>query len=375
MRLKKSRLLAVAAAAGTVCALGTAGVALAGPLTHWTGGKNPVPGAFTNATPALAQYYNNSNLPGTFIAWKAQRGGAIYYRATAGGKTTSGTIPGAQTSAGPAAAFYPDPLTKNAELVVWKALRSDAILYSTGEVTAANKLSWTTPRTIAVSGDKGAVTDEGPAVAFALNSPNARVVIAWRGPGHHVRYELGTPVGRLFSFDPSNWISGGSKLFETTTSSTPTLAEVVNQATGNGLIYVFWKADGKGPKSTLISYASTPDLKNKGLQGNKSIPWTLRGFVPSGASTKAASTSGPAATSVSPHGFGPLLLAYKGPGGENVRYQTLTGTFWSDYSFVTGTNSKTTLAPAVLNSTLANVSNTISARIYLHTYHNPPVPG
>jgi hypothetical protein len=371
MRLTKSRLLAVAAAAGTVCAMGTAGVALAGSLTNWTGGKNPVPGAFTNATPALAQYFNNSNVPGTFIAWKAQRGGAIYYRATAGGKTTAGAIPGAETSAGPAAAFYPDPLSKNAEIVVWKALHSDAILYSTGEVTAANTLTWTKPRNIAVKGDKAAQSDEGPSVAFAINSPNARVIIAWRGPGHHVRYQLGVPTGRFFSFDPSDWISGGSKLFETTTSSTPALAEVVNQSTGNGTIYVFWKADGK---SELISYASTPDPKNVGPVG-KTIPWTLLGTVPNGASTQASSTAGPSATSINPHGFGPLLLAYKGPTGEAIRYQTLTGTFWSNFAYVTGTNNRTTLAPAVLNSTLANVSNTISARIYLHIYHNPPVKG
>jgi hypothetical protein len=371
MRLTKSRLLAVAAAAGTVCALGT-GVALAGSLTYWTGGKNPVPGAFTNASPALAQYFNNSNVPGTFIAWKAQRGSAIYYRATAGNKTTTGAIPGAKTSDGPAAAFYPDPLSKNAEIVVWKNLKNDNIMYSTGEVTSANTLTWTTPRNIAVKGDKGAQTDEGPAVAFAINSPNARVIIAWRGPGHHVRYELGTPTGRLFSFDPSDWISGGTTLYKTTTSSTPALAEILNQSTGNGTIYVFWKADGK---SELISYASTPDLKNSGLQGSKTIPWTLLGTVPNGASTIASSTSGPSATSINPHGFGPLLLAYKGPTGEAIRYQTLTGTSWSNFAYVTGTNNRTTVAPAVLNSTLANVSNTVSARIYLHIYHNPPVPG
>lgn len=369
MRHSKSRLVAAAAVAGTVCALGTAAAALAGPVTHWSGGKNPVPGAFTNATPALAQFYNNTNVAGTFIAWKGRRDNAVYYRASAGGKTTSGSIPFAATSAGPAAAFYPDPESKNAEIVVWKALHTDTIYYVTGEVTGKNTLTWTNPRSIAVKGDNAAFTDEGPAVAFAINSLNARVIISWRGPGHHVRYELGTPAGRLFSFDASQWISGGSTLFKTTTSSTPALAEVVNKKTGNGLIYVFWKADGKGKKSTIISYASTPDLKNKGLQGGKSVTWTLRGAVPSGASTLAASTSGPAATSISPNGFGPLLLAYKGPGGENIRYQTLAGTFWTNFAYVTGTNSKTTLAPAVLNSALANVSNSISARIYLHAYH------
>jgi hypothetical protein len=129
------------------------------------------------------------------------------------------------------------------------------------------------------------------------------------------------------------------------------------------------KADGKGKECTIISYASTPDLKNTGLQGGKSVMWTLRGAVRSGASTLAASTSGPAATSINPSGFGPLLLAYKGPGGENVRYQTLSATFWTNFAYVTGADSKTTLAPAALNSTLANVSDSISARIWLQAYH------
>jgi hypothetical protein len=366
MRHSKSRLVAAAAAAGTVCALGAAGAAFAGGTPTWTGGKNAVPSAFTNATPALAQFYNASNQAGTFIAWKGQRNSAIYYRASAGGKTISGAVPGAYSSAGPAAAFYPDPLSRNAELVVWKALHNDTIYYSTGEVVSNKKISWTKPRSIAVKGDKYAYTDEGPAIAFAANSPHERVIIVWRGPLHHVRYELGTPYKRGFSFDPSSYIVGGKLFDKSTTSSTPALAEVLNSKTGSGTIYVFWKADGKG---TVISYASTPDLKNGGLQGSKTIPWTVLGAVPNGASTLASSTSGPSATSVNPHGFGPLLLAYKGPGGEAIRYQTLTGTMWSNFAYVTGLNNRTTLAPAVLNNLLANVSNTISARIYLHTYH------
>jgi hypothetical protein len=366
MRHSKSRLVAAAAVAGTVCALGTAAAAFAGPVTHWTGGKNPVPGAFTNATPGLAQFFNHSNQPGTFIVWKGQRNNDVYYRASAGGKVTSGAIPHAATSAGPAAAFYLDPESKNAEIVVWKALHNDTIYYATGEVTAKNTLAWTKPHSIAVKGDYGAYSDEGPAVIFPINSPNARVIIAWRGPGHHVRYKLGSPAGRVFSFDKSAWISPNTLLYKTTTSSTPALAEVVNKVTGNGTVYVFWKADGNG---RVISYASTADVKNHGLTGDKTIPWALLGPVPIGGGKLAQSTSGPAATSINPHGFGPLLLAYKGPGGENIRYQLLTDLGWTTYAYVTGTNSKTTLAPAVLNSTLANVSNSISARIYLHAYH------
>jgi len=357
----KSRLVAAAAVAGTVCALAAAGSAAAAPATSlWFSPKNPIPNAFTNASPGLAAFYNASNVRGTFVVWKGQNNNKVMYKYRIGSKwSPSAAIPGGKTSAGPAAAFYTDPLSKNAELVVWKALNSDTIYYSTGEVTKKGTLNWTTPRSIMVPGDTLATTDEGPAVIFPLNSTHARCIIAWRGPAHHVRYELGTPSHRLFTFDSSHWIQPGTVTSKTTTSNAPALAEVLDTS-GNGLVYVFWKADGKG---TAISYASTPDLKATGLQGDKSIPWTLLGPVP-----LADSTSGPAASSVNTHGFGPLLLAYKGPGGLSIRYQTLSGGVWSAYAYVTGPNNTTTQGPALINGTLANISPTSSGRIYLHYY-------
>jgi hypothetical protein len=356
---KKSRLAVAAAAAGTVCALAAAGAAAAAP-TGWSGGASAVPNAFTNATPGLAAFYNASDVRGTFLVWKAQLANTVDYKYEVAGKwSATAAIPGATTSAGPAAGYYTDPFSKNAELVVWKALNTDAIDYSTGQVQSDGALSWTAPHSIAVTGDSLATTDEGPAVIFPLNSPGARVIIAWRGPGTHVRYELGSPSGRLFAFDKSQWISGGSKLDETTTSGTPALANVLGNGGKTGTVYVFWKAAGTGK---VISYASTPDNAG-GLGGGKTIPWTLLGAVPG-----ADSTSGPAASSVDPHGFGPLLLAYKGPGGEHIRYQLFSGGSWTAFAFVTGANSTTAIAPALVNGTLASVSPTSSARIYLHYF-------
>ena len=189
------------------------------------------------------------------------------------------------------------------------------------------------------------------------------MIVAWRGPGHHVRYELGTPGtgknARLFSFTSSAWISGNTTLSKTTTSTTPALAEVIG-TDGNGTIYVFWKADGSGK---AISYASTTDSKTTGLGGGKYLPWKLLGGVPN-----ASSTSGPAASDTSVHGTGPLLLVYKGPGGENIRWQTLSGGVWSGFSFVNGHDNKTTISPALLNKTMASVSPTSSGAIFLHGF-------
>ena len=73
-------------------------------------------------------------------------------------------------------------------------------------------------------------------------------------------------------------------------------------------------------------------------------------------------------SSASPHNNGPLLLAYKGPSGFNIRFQTLTGASWSEpYAFVNGNNNTTATGPALVNGTLANVSRT-TGRIYLHHY-------
>jgi hypothetical protein len=356
--LLKSKLVTVAAA-GAVCALAAGSVALASAKPVWSR-PSTIAGSYTNASPGLAAYYYH-NVRGLFVTWKGQNSNDVYYRFKYHAKWSRvEAIPGAGTTDGPAAAFYTNYRGIPSELVAWKALHSDTIWYATGEITGGAKLSWSKTRSIAVKGDTLAYSSTGPAVIFPLNSTNARVIIAWRGPGHHVRYELGAQDGRYFSFDKSQWISGGTATDSTLTSDTPALAEVIG-AGGNGTVYVFWKADGKGE---ALSYASTPDLAKTGLTGSKTVPWTLLGGVPHG-----ASTSGPAAADVSAHGNGPLLLAYKGPSGDSIRYQILTGSAWSGVHYVSGAQNKTTLSPSLLNTLLANVAPTSSGRIYLRNYN------
>jgi hypothetical protein len=350
----KAKLVAVAAAAGTVCALAAAGTAFAVPT--WSAPAT-IPHSYTNATPGLADYYYH-NVRGTFVTWKGQNSNDVLYRYRWNGRWSPvEAIPGAGTTEGPAAAFYTNSKGVPSELVTWKALHSTTIWYATGEITGGKKLSWSKTRSIAVPGDKLAASESGPAVIFPLNSTNARVIVSWRGPGQHVRYELGAQDGRYFSFSKSQWISSNTS---TETSDTPALTEIIGTG-GNGTVYVFWKAVGTGQ---AISYASTPDLASSGLQGSTTVPWTLLNAV-----TGALSTSGPAASSATGHAAGPLLLAYKGPSGDSIRYQTLTAGTWSGVQFVGGAQNKTTLSPALLNSVLANVSPTLSGAIYLRNYN------
>jgi hypothetical protein len=354
--LSKSKLVTAVAAAGAAGALAASSAAMAAPVPVWSR-PSIVPGSYTNAAPGQAAYYSGNGVRGSFLTWKGQDSNAVYYRFHINGHwSTVESIPGAHTTAGPAAAFYYNYKHVPSELVTWKALHSNTIWYATGEVTGGNKLNWSKTRSIAVKGDTLAFSESGPAVIFPLNSPNNRVIVSWRGPGQHVRYELGAQNGRYFTFDASHMINSSTS---TLTSDTPALTEIIG-AGHNGTVYVFWKAAGKG---TAISYASTPDLALGGLQGSKTLPWTLLGAVPG-----AFSTTGPAASSVDVHGNGPLLLAYKGPGGTSIRYQILTSS-WSKVGFVVGKQPKTTLSPSLLNRQLEDVSPTSSGLIYLRTYN------
>jgi hypothetical protein len=356
----KSR-LAVAAAAGTVCALAAAGAALATPASSWSGSKSAVPNVFTNATPGMSAFYEtNQGVAGTFLVWKGQFDNKVQYKYKINGKWSKGigTVPGAFTTTSPAAAFYTDPNSKSSELVFWKRLHSNKIFYSQGEIASNGSINWTSP--LQLPGGSLATTSSAPAVFFPLNSVHGRVIVAWRGPFNHVRYELGTPSDRGFQWvGTSYWIGKGTSADPTTTISAPALTEILSNNGSTGVIYVFWRDHDK--KS--ISYASVPNNNPGGLPGGKSLPWTLLGRVPG-----ADSTVGPAASSINAHGDGPLLLAYKGPGGEHIRYQTLTGGVWSTVGYVTGANDTTTLGPALINGALASVSPTSSGRVYLHFY-------
>jgi hypothetical protein len=369
MRLNKSRLFTAAAVAGTVCALAAAGAAAAAPAATWSKGPTTIPGVYTNTTPALANFYQN-NVAGTFLVWKGQLSNDVYYRYKINGKwSPARAIPGAHTNASPTAGFYTNEQSVPSEFVAWKALKSNTIYYATGEIqSAANSaLNWTGAYTIVVKGDKDATSESGPSVLFPLNSPDT-VVVSWRGLANHVRYELGTQAGaakRHFNFQASEWITSNANGNKILTSGTPSLAETINPVTGHGAVFVFWKS----LTGDAINYASTPDYVSTGLAGTKTIPWTLLGGVPF-----AISTASPAATDLSPHGNSSLLLAYKGPYGDAIRYQLLefdsaTSSYgWTGVQYVGGLDNTTVISPSALNNTVLSVSSTTSGRVYLHFY-------
>lgn len=364
----KSR-LAVAAAAGTVCALVAAGAALAAP-TPWSKHNPPVPNAFTNTTPALSQIQVNGRL-GTFLAWKGEFDNKVHYKYRLNGKWhASKIIPNAFTNTSPSAALFATKLGKQAVLVAWKSIGKNgglsAIKYSDGVVASNGSISWTKPHVL--PGGLYSETSASPALLFPANATHPRVILAYRGPFAHVRVEIGTEIGtagRGFSWGTkkvkSAWVSG-TKAGET--SAQPALAEILG-ASGNGTVYVFWKGDGA---IAPIYYATTPDSATGGLDGNASLTWSAPSTVPDGLKSIARTTGSPAVASADIHGNGPLLLAYKGKGGFFIRYQTFNGVTWTPHQFVNGDNNTTALGPALVHGTLANVSRT-DARIFLHHYN------
>jgi hypothetical protein len=366
MRHPKSRLVAAAAVVGTACALAATSAAVAGP-THPFAGAGTVPGAYTNAAPGLSAIYRTGQgVRGTFVAWKGQNSNNIMYRFKIGAKwSPTGLVPGAHSTTSPAAAFYIDPHSVDAVVVVWKKLKSTNIDYSQGELGTKGGIKWTKPVDIKVGKDALAVSYSAPSVIFPLNSTHGRVLISWRGPGNHVRYELGAPIGRGFVFDPSSWIAGTNASL---TDQAPALTEIAGTGadSNDSNVYVFWKSPGvKGQ----LNYATTPDNVGHGLNGNAKITWTMLGQVPGGKYTE--TTAAPAASSVNTHGTGPLLLAFKGRGGSNIRYLTLSGGVWSPLPIpgvVNGPLAQSNLGPALVNGLLANVAIGSSARIYLHVY-------
>jgi hypothetical protein len=367
----KSMLAAVAVAAGTACAVAAAGTAMAA-TPSWSTHNPAIPNAFTNTTPGLAQIaLTGQNINGLFVTWKGQFDNKVHYKYRISGRwSRSLTIPGAYTNTSPAAAYYTDLKGKDSELVVWKTKSKygfTAIDYAQGVTASNGTISWTRPRVL--PGGKYSETSASPAVLFPLNAVHPRVIVAWRGPYDHVRYEIGTEAGangRSFTWGSktikSAWIGAGTKTDPTTTSAAPALTEIVSGSAGT--VYVFWK----GNKTTApIDYATTPDNPGTGLEGDATIPWTLHGSVPAG-KYLAKTTAAPAVSSASLHGDGPLLLTYKGPSGFAIRFQTLTAGGWSNYAFVNGTNNMTGDGTALVNGTLANVARSASGRIYLHTY-------
>lgn len=364
----KSR-LAVAAAAGTVCALIAAGAAAAAPTPPWSKHNPAVPGAFTNTTPALSEIQVRGEI-GTFLAWKGQFNNKVQYKYRLNGKWhATHVIPGAFTNTSPTAALFATKLGKQAVLVAWKALGNgglSVIKYSDGVVANNGSISWTKPHVL--PGGEFSETSASPALLFPANATHPRVILAYRGPFDHVRIAIGTEIGtagRGFTWGTrkvkSAFISGSSSA---ETNAQPALAEILDPATGNGTVYVFWKGEGG---AAPIRYATTPDKANSGLNGNATLHWTLSPApVPDGMGT-AQTTGSPAVASADVHGDGPLLLAYKGPLGFNIRFQTFSAGSWQPHRFVNGDNNTTALGPALVHGILANVSRT-DARIFLHHF-------
>jgi hypothetical protein len=368
----KSR-LAVAGMAGTVCALVAAGAAMAAPTPSWSAHNPAVPDAYTNTTPALAQIQVNGQL-GTFLAWKGQADNKVQYKYRLDGTWhATKVIPGAYTNTSPSAALFATKLGKQAVLVAWKSIGKtgglSAIKYSDGVVAANGTIHWTAPHVL--PGGLYSETYASPALLFPANAVNPRVIVAYRGPFGHVRIEIGTEIGtagRGFSWGTkkrkSAWVNPSDTTGET--SAQPALAEIL-AANGDGTVYVFWKGNGS---VAPIYYATTTDNVGTGLDGDAALTWSTPSTVPDsrGVGGLAQTTGSPAVASADIHGDGPLLLAYKGPLGFNIRYQTLGTTGWSQpHQFVTGDNSTTALGPALVHGILANVSRT-DARIFLHHY-------
>jgi hypothetical protein len=349
MLKRPTRLVAAVAAAGTICALGAATAASASATGPWSGRIGPVPGAFTNAAPSLASVtFGASSTFNTVVAWRGQTGGKILYKASPalgvkGDWTKLASIPGANTSSAPSIAAYRDPNGREAVLAVWRATKGNTIDYAQGETVAGGTITWTAVSALPVNALN--VTDAAPAVFFPAHRYAA--LVAFRGPHEHIRFITGIPSKRGFKWSASSVVN------TTAVAATgPAIAEV-QTSTAAGSVYVFWK----DTKSTNISYSTTPDP----LTIATGLKWTTP-VILAGSDTSDA----PAASSVGPHGAGPLLLAYKAPHNTSILYRTLSGGTWSAAAVVP--SASTTVSPALLGTKLANASPGTAGNIFFHIY-------
>jgi len=361
LRRHMTRLATAVTAAGTICALGAGAAAAAPPPPIWSGPSAPIPGAFTNDSPALS----NITFPGpigqgTLVAWRGRgTAGHIFYKYRTPSRdwSATGEIPGlnAVTSSAPAVRNYIDPLGRDAVLAVWTGHADHHIWYSEGETLADGTISWTTakdlPSSVALTN-----TVAGPSVFF----PNNRylVIVAWRAPFNHVRFSIGHPAGRGFGWSNSTVVPGVPPsptsvhcVQDPCTSATPAVAEVQN-GTATGTLYFFWKQLG----TSDVFYSSITD---NGATNWSHLVWTGPTQVPG-----AATLTAPTASAVTLGG--PLLLACKAPFTTGILFQTLTSGVWSAAGLVPAAH--TTAAPALLGRILANTTPTSVGKIVLHHY-------
>lgn len=360
LRSPLTRLATAVTVAGTICALG-AGAAMAAPTLPWSGPSRPVPGAFTGDSPALSNITFPGPLgQGTLVAWRGRGGsGHMFYKYTTpalhGHWSKTGEIRTAETSSPPAIRQYKDPLGRNALLAVWTGPADHHIWYSQGETQVNGTISWTAPIALP-PGVALTNTIEGPSLIF----PNNRnlVVVAWRGPGNHVRYSIGTPHGRAFTWSASHPVPGNPPsptsahcTIDPCTSATPALAEV-QTGTATGTLYVVWKQ--LGTKEVL--YSTVTD--------NGATVWSHLVWAGPFQDVSAATLTAPTVSAVGLHG--PLLLAFKAPFNTHVRFQTFAGGVWSAVGTVPAT--RTANAPALLGGLLANTTPTTAGNIILHHF-------
>ena len=102
---------------------------------------------------------------------------------------------------------YVDPIGHNAILAVWTGHLDHHIWFEQGQTFADGTITWTKaavlPSTVQFTN-----TTAGPTVLFTNHV--YRVILSWRGPANHVRFTVGTPVGRGFNWSNSAIIPGPS---------------------------------------------------------------------------------------------------------------------------------------------------------------------
>jgi hypothetical protein len=340
------KLAAAVAAAGTICALGAASMAGA-TTTGWGGRLGPVPGADTNATPAItAATFGSSPVNQTVVAWKGDGNAHIFYSATTalGVKkdySAKAAIPGAASTAAPSLATYTDPNGREAIVAVWRGA-GGLISYAQGETEAGQKIVWTAVNTLPNSVYN--TTDAAPSVTFLLDRYAA--VIAFRGPHDHIRYIEGLPAGRNFRWSSSYEVSPTA-----VADSGPAITEQ-QTGTAHGSVSIFWR----DAKTHEVATASTPDPV--ALPGK--VVWTYSLVAGS------ATSDNPAAATLGLHGSGSLLLAYKALHGTHVLYQVLTSTGWTAPAPVPSTS--TVYGPALFRGELATTSSSSAGNIYFHVF-------
>ncbi|HUC57039.1 MAG TPA: hypothetical protein VMA95_06535 [Streptosporangiaceae bacterium] len=360
-RRPMTRLALAAAAAGTICALG-ASVAYAAPSATWSGPKGPVPGAITNDTPAISSItFPGPGGTGLIVGWRQRAvAGHIFYKYKAPGInkgkwSAKFELPGstAITSSPPVFRSYIDPYGKDAILAMWTGHADHHIWYEQGETLSNGTITWT-KATIIPTHVLYTDTSNAPAVQFT--NVAYRVVVSWRGPANHVRFSVGTPSHRGFSWSNSAIVPGapvtkGCK-GAPCTADTPALAEVQSNAT-TGTLYFFWRQHS----TSEILYSTTPDTAANLVKPVFTGPAQVPG---------AATIEGPAASDSTLTGFGPLLLVYKSPGSTTVRFQTLTGTIWTTPVVIPTV--RTAVSPALYQDVLATTKPSADGTIVLHVY-------